>query len=75
MQALQTLNQTQRCVWGGGGGELTLELLLEQVTEHGKGACEMAQWVEAPAAKPDDLSSVPTTHRVKRENQLPLVVL
>lgn len=72
MQALQTLNPTQR--WGG-GGELTLKLLLEQVTEHGKGAREVAQWVEVPAAKPDDLSSVPTTHRVKRENHLPLVVL
>jgi hypothetical protein len=34
-------------------------------------ACEMVLWVKALAAKPDDLSSIPGTHRVKGENQLP----
>lgn len=33
-----------------------------------KGAGEMAQWIKEPAAKPDDLSSVP------RENQHAQVV-
>lgn len=30
---------------------------------------EMAQYVKACAAKPDNLSSIPVTHTVERENQ------
>jgi hypothetical protein len=37
-------------------------------------ASERAQWVKTLAAKPDDLSSVPETHTVERE-QLAQVVL
>jgi hypothetical protein len=30
----------------------------------------MAQWVKAPAAKSDDLSSIPRSHTVEGEKQL-----
>lgn len=36
---------------------------------------KIARWVEALAAEPDDLSPIPMTHRVDRENQLPRVAL
>ena len=36
---------------------------------------EMAQWVEALLIKPDNLSSIPGTHLVEGENQLPQGVI
>lgn len=38
-------------------------------------ASEMGQWVEVLAAKFDDLSSIPRTYMVERENGLLQVVL
>lgn len=37
---------------------------------NGGWGCKMAWWVKALATKPDDLSSIPGTHRVEAENQL-----
>ena len=40
-----------------------------------KGSGEMAQQAKAPAAKPDDLSSIPRTYMVEDENQISHIVL
>lgn len=36
---------------------------------------EKVQWVKAPVAKAEDLSSVPGTYMVEQKNQFPPVVL
>lgn len=35
----------------------------------------MAQWVNVPAARPDNLGSVPDTHMLERENRLVKAIL
>jgi hypothetical protein len=37
-------------------------------------AGKMAQWVKAPAAKPDCLGSLPRTHLVEGKDQLQVVL-
>jgi hypothetical protein len=34
-------------------------------------ATEMAQWIKVPVTKLDDLSSIPGSHMVGKESQLP----
>ena len=38
-------------------------------------ACRMTQQVRVLAAKPEDLSSIPETHKVNGESKLPLALL
>lgn len=51
------------------------ESRLDISTKEHKGAGKMAQQVTALAAALDNLSSVPRTHMVEAENQLPLIIL
>lgn len=47
----------------------------ERVSRKQGRADKMARWGKAPAARLDDLSSVPRIHRVEREDPLLLVRL
>lgn len=42
---------------------------------NGFGGSKMAQLVKAPATEPEDLSFIPGTHMVEKENKLPRAVL
>lgn len=41
---------------------------MDELVFGGRKAGKMAQWVEVPATKPNDLSSTPGTHMMEEDN-------